>query len=462
MKIWVQGIKIILLWGICTVSVSAQGLEKIAKEGLESGQQISRNMQELVLGSLAEKSVAKTLAASVPQPGKMEVQPEIASKIQDPLAVMPQQITSIVEPVGQTVSANKKWRTRLKQVLRQHFARATSKSLTPQLPDVITPEFLSTFQARPLGKNSHKIAVSGTVFQDDTGEIYGVVTTHTIVHQDGGKGLGKKFLADVFDVNTGQYRSFICTIVQIGAPGNIDAALVLFPPQAKEVLHPGRLSTRKLSDDDVLHSQGFFERHAVSITNRQVLQQNPYLLQTSLVRGRALRRGLCGSAVFDEYGEIVGIHAGSVDSPFGPMHDISYVMPANRLAQLVHAYRSGIKSAQARSVFTIDGHDIVDLAVDEYVAEVSLFDADKNEIPLTDIQAKYSYDQIQKLIDKYEPRYIEYTVLRVGWFQDNYLLAGQPTDWAQGPQSFRYDFKTKQLQKLFTQNDPLLDALFDF
>ena len=472
----IRSLETILLWGVLSVSLNAQSLvEKTAEEVITGEARVAREVRELSAGRSLGASAERVALSSVqPQAGPLgePVQNAAATSALPSAAkaLTAPETPAQLSPGGKktdtslqtTVSVRPGWRARFRQILQQRLLHREPKILTPQLPNNVTPEFLSTFQARPLESHNEEVVVSGTLFQTDDGEIYGAVVSHTLVHSNGGTGLGKKFIADVFDVNTQQYVSFQCKVVQVGAPGHIDAALVVFPPEAKSVLHPARLSKTGLAKDEVLHSQGFFDREIVAIDNRYVLSEDPFLLTTSLLRDRTSRRGLCGSALFNEQHEITGIHFGSSDSPFGPSHDAGYAVPARLLEQLVTAYRQGIEAPQARSVFTIDGHAVVELAVDEYVAEVALFDANENEILLENTPSKYPYNQIKQLIEKYEPRYMEFTILRVDWVSEGYMQGGFPSEGKPLPQVFRYDFQTKQREKIFTQNDPFLETLFDF
>jgi len=292
----------------------------------------------------------------------------------------------------------------------------TPAKYVPQITGDRAELLPSVFQARPM-EDFETNFVSGTVFKTKAGEIFGVVTAHTISQPKIGFMLGKNFMADVFDATSGKFVSLPAQIVQLTSPAMLDIALLKFRPEDEKYLSPVELSTHAPTWDDNLHSQGFSWGKAIYVPNRMFEGETPFSIRTSMTNSRSERRGLCGGALFDEEGRAVGIHTGSNFSDLlAEDFDTGYATKISFLEKLVEAYHNGGKATFS---LTVENKKLLDLNIDEYITEVTLLDADNYQVFHLNFPYRFSYSRLHDAMTTYAPRYIDFTVHRVFWDPEN-------------------------------------------
>lgn len=158
------------------------------------------------------------------------------------------------------------------------------------------------------------------------------------------------------------------------------------------------------------------------------------------------RPGLCGSAVLNDKGELVGIHTGSIHHTEDPGKDVAYATHAHYLYKLVEAYHNG---GVAKVPFYFDDKPIFDMDIDEYLTAGSLLDENQKAIKNLTFESKFSYSKIKNAIaDKPEGRYLQLTTRRAQWDKDGLaLIEGRTSSDHSIKTTYVYDLKEQKLIK---------------
>lgn len=118
----------------------------------------------------------------------------------------------------------------------------------------------------------------------------------------------------------------------------------------------------------------------------------PISIRTDFSVPQDERVGLCGSAVLNAEGELVGIHTGSLHNKNEGQTDVAFATHAHYIHNLVHAYHNGGKGAVP---FLFRDRRVMDMDMDEYIAAVSLLDEKGKQIWLHNFESKFSYSAIE-------------------------------------------------------------------
>ena len=292
-------------------------------------------------------------------------------------------------------------------------AAASKIEYIPQQPEIEMPLLTSTFQARvtDTGKDLAN-CFSGTVFQveyEGKKEIYGVVAAHTIGVWEKSRSLQKRFVADVY--NGKEFVSIPAEIVQLGAPGFLDMALVKFRPEDEKLFTPLVISEKTPTWADVLQTQGFSFHKPVYIEHRIFMGSTPFSIRTNMPWPREDRPGLCGGAIINRSNHLVGIHTGSFYATY-EMDDIGYATPAHFLNNLVDAYHHG---GVSKIALEYEGQKMLELNVDEFITSVSLLNENKKPKTQLKFPSKFSYQKFKESMEILHPAYIKFTVNGVFW-----------------------------------------------
>ena len=268
------------------------------------------------------------------------------------------------------------------------------------------PSFTSgTFQARDM---SSLAKYSGTIFEVD-GHVFGAVAAHVLGEADAEvTQLGRYFFADVY--HDGKFVAVSAKAVVISPL--YDVALVVFNNADKSVLnHPFTLDPRPLSIGQTLSSHGFVgEKEVTDINDRVVVEKTPLSFRTTMPRAQDCRRGLCGSAVVNDEGLLVGVHTGSTRK-INPQEDVGYVVPSEILYKLARGYE---QHEDAGFELDFDGHKI-QLHPNEYLAKLTLFDEAGEVLWSGKSRSHFSHSLFKKLLEEHIPRYVEFTIGRADW-----------------------------------------------
>ena len=306
----------------------------------------------------------------------------------------------------------------------------------------------SSFYAVP-GDSFFNNVFSGVVFQSErSGKMYGVITTHDLSLPPANlfadmlerSALRRNFILHAFD-QAGQTVEVPARVVQLGAYGTIDVSLVEIAPQYQHLFTPARLAKQPVALGQELFSQGFSSGYTVFVPERHVLQTTPFAVRTAMPGPDWLRRGLCGSPLFNEQGELVAIHTGSKAGAQNNATDIGYATKAQFLENLVEAYEGG---SDVFIPFEINGEHITDLRVDEYISRYVLRNGYGRVVWDNSVDAKFPFNHVQQLMERLSVRYIDLTIGRIKWAEKN----DQFVEFEREVRGLRYDFQTGQTGEL--------------
>ena len=329
-------------------------------------------------------------------------------------------------------------------VEREALQTAGINALTPTVPAGISlgnPFLHGIFQAREntIGPTN---LFSGTVFQTEYNgrkEVYIAVAAHAL--ESGSYVLGKEFIGDVY-VGDGQFKPVHMKIVQPSAPSMLDVAIGV-PLEGSEYLRPFTISKKKFSLGDGGISYGFAGGKVVIIPHRDYASQTPLCYRTAMPYPRDDRMGLCGSALLNEEGELVGIHTGSTLSEIEEEKDIGHTTNSKMLNVLVDAYHH---NGEGFFPLVLGGQKVLDLHVTSYISFIKLFDSNGKLLWQRDFKSKFAYDQVDHKIAVLSPQSIEFTVRRVQWdpaHPDKLLEIRGSRDLTR--RTYRYDFKEQKI-----------------
>lgn len=386
---------------------------------------------QLLRGSRAVKNAEKVIQSSSRASDAVSKIYQSVERAALPVGQPAFQGTAVLPPAERNIeSATKELFYPANRLLMQHFTMWPTPT-----------EYLgSVFQARP-SKKAGENMFSGTVFKtlyNGKEEIYGVIAAHTIADHIGDPSLERVFIADIF--SDGKFISVPAEVVQVSAPSTLDLALVKFPTDVEDLLHPLVISQEEPLLGDLLQTQGFHINYPLYLPDRSLLSKNTLYLRAEIELTPQQRRGLCGSNVLNKQGELVGVHIGSNKKK----NDSNYVGFATRAAflpVLVEAYHN---NGRAQVPFVFDGKKILDLNVDEYISYVRLVAQDGSVIWYEMLLSKFPYREMEELVKTFSPRYMEFVVSRLNW-NGEMLVEEHGLINPANSTRYRYDFRTKQL-----------------
>lgn len=325
-------------------------------------------------------------------------------------------------------------------VQRQAVQQAGIHALAPVVPVGISlqdPFLRGVFQAREdvVGPTN---LFSGTVFQTEYNgkkEVFVAVAAHAL--ESGRYVLGKEFIGDIY-VGDGQFKQVRMKIVQPSAPSMLDVAIGV-PLEGAEELRPFTISRQDFGWGDVGVSYGFAGQKLVVVPNRMFFSETPLCIRTTMPYPRSDRMGLCGSALINERGELLGIHTGSTNDKYNERGDIGHTTNAKLLDVLVDAYHH---NGEGTFPLILGGQKVLDLHVLSYISFIKLFDQNGKLLWQRGFESKFAYDEVNEHISALVPQYVELTVRRVHWdpvHPDKLLEMRNSRDLTR--RTYRYDFK---------------------
>lgn len=347
----------------------------------------------------------------------------------------------------------------------------STRHLTPLAPQTDMPLLPYTFQVRPLGEHYGNFG-SGVLFQEVYQgylKVYGAIATHILspYYSHSLKFVGRRFIADVFDVMSQKFVPVEAEVVQLTPTKLFDVSLVKFYPPKGVFLEGIELATHRPDENSVLVSQGFVNRSPVSIANRYVIRENPFVIRTTLDYPHD-RRGYCGGLLVEQESLLKGempkasaIHVGSKPNPFGKKDSvIGYATPVWILEKLVEAYHN---NGRATVRIPYQNRTLLELNVDEYISQIMLRDDELTILSHRSINdhfssegnrilAHFSYGDLVEKIEILAPRYIDFIVHRVSWDEEkNFFLFDTHEDSKAPGTIYRYDMKKDQITRLDLQ-----------
>ena len=331
--------------------------------------------------------------------------------------------------------------TRLSQLQQENLL------LKNTLATKTIPRDAYIFQAVEAGNHLNPTNIfSGTVVSipyNGKQEIYGVIATHAIATYSSEKdSLHQTFTAIVY--KNGLPHEVPVKVVAYSPKSMLDIALVKFPPEIETQLAPYTISKQEPYLKDDLLSKGFTHQSAAAIPERQVVGKTPISIRTTISMPAEQRPGLCGSAVLNAKGELVGIHTGSVHHADNPEQDVAYATHAHYLYKLAEAYHN---NGVAKIPFYFGDQPIFDMDITEYVTAGALLDENKKQIKLLTFESKFSYSKIKQAIaDKPQGRYLQLTTRQALWDQDgNAILETRSKGDHSTKTTYWYDLQEQKL-----------------
>lgn len=316
------------------------------------------------------------------------------------------------------------------------FAGLESTAMHPTIPPTISTEnpiLRSIFQARESPTETTN-SFSGTVFQTERNgkkEIYLAVAAHAL--NGGYHVLHRNFIADIYR-GAGKFVSVRAQIVQVSAPSMLDIALAKVL-EGEEYLVPLTISRRAFGIGDTAISYGYAAQKLIVIPNRTFLSETPLCIRTTIPYPRSQRMGLCGSALLDEEGKLLGVHTGSSYPDADERGDIGHATNAALLETLVEASHH---NGEGTFPLILGGKKILDMPVMGYISYIRLFDETGKQLWQREFESKFGYDQVNEAISIFSPRYIEITTRRAFWEEDYLLEVRASRD--KSRRTYRYDF----------------------
>ncbi len=291
----------------------------------------------------------------------------------------------------------------------------------------------SSFRARSPKDDEAIKSFSGTLFKYGA-DTYGVIAAHALVSDEQNPNIGRWFFADVF--LDGQWTTVPAQVVQLSAPATWDVALVKFRPKDAARLQPLALSSRSLQLGDPLRVTGFHHQTPLTLSGQQVTELSPFSIRAPILGANIQRIGLCGSAVTNGQGELVGVHTGS---KFGFDGDIGYATHAHILPKLVEGSKN---NGQVFWPLELDGQKIADLRLDEYVYTIDFLGPQKEHLTKITFNGKFSYREVAEMLAQYtQTQYLELSTAYVSWKTENPNLLHLYTP----ARKLLYDLRTKSL-----------------
>ena len=299
------------------------------------------------------------------------------------------------------------------------------------------------FLARPSPQTDKKRnKFSGTIIKtvyEGKEEIYGVITTHSLVDHVGDPSLGPTFTAEVYVEGT--FVSVPAKIVQISSPNVLDLALVKFPADVEGHLQPLEIADREALLGEELQTLGFGQHFPIYLPDRFLVNQTSLYLRTSIDLGAFDRRGLCGAPVLDKDGHLLAFHTGTTVGKTGEPVYVGHATRARFINTLLEAYHH---SGKATVPFELHGRKMMDLEINEAVSYVELLNVKEEVLWERAVGSKFPYRKVEKKIREFHPRYIDFVTSLVNW-EDNVLVSR--TKLPQGSVSYRYDLYTGQTHR---------------
>ncbi len=320
-------------------------------------------------------------------------------------------------------------------------ARRLSQAITRQAAAVLPNYDMRIFQ--PFVEEAPSIRFSGTVFSvtyNGKKEIYGAIATHIIPDVPTNPTFGIKRQFEVNFYQNGLPRIVPAEVVAASPVSVLDIALVKFPAEIEPLLKPYEIG--EVLPGKPLHSVGFNTLGIRPIEKRRILQQTPASIRTDILVPRKERPGLCGSAVLNAKGELVGIHTGSISQPYGE-GDQAFVTPSRYLKALVNSYHNnGIAPVD----FYINSEHSLPLNADEHIHSVVLLDAHENILWKHDVIDRFSHSSLEKALKQYpQARFVDITAQRIQWTPDGDFLQRHPHKRISPLRAYVYDLQTKKV-----------------
>ena len=243
-------------------------------------------------------------------------------------------------------------------------------------------------------------------------------------------------MADVY--NGKEFVSVPAQIVQLGAPGFLDMALVKFRPEDEKLFTPLAISAKNPTWADTFQTQGFSSQTPVYFERRVFMGDTPFSIRTNMPWPREDRPGLCGAAVLNSRDKLVGIHTGSSYGQKEELDDFGFLTPARFLNNLVDAYHhQGI----SRFPIEFNGQKMLELNVDEYITKVYLLGEDKKAKTMVPFPGKFSYRRFSDALETFSHAYVVFLVDHIFWDPNNSYLIDFRYGFPGHVKTYLYDVK---------------------
>ena len=244
-------------------------------------------------------------------------------------------------------------------------------------------------------------------------EIFGVIASHVLPesYYTFNASLKRVFHVQVKQLD-GTVRLLEAEVVQISPRSMLDISLVKFSPQAQALVRPLSLSDEPARINEPLFSYG--HRAGIPDKEERIVQNNSFISTRTDQNLEGAREGFCGSPLLDIQGQVKAIHTGTRSAK--NTEDISYGTHAHFINLLVEAYHN---QGQASYDLVIDGQNIAQLNVDEYISALYLFDETGKRVAQTNLEDKFSQSLLLKMLEENpQAAYLQITSRKAHWETD--------------------------------------------
>ncbi len=179
-----------------------------------------------------------------------------------------------------------------------------------------------------------------------------------------------------------------------GSFGFNDVTLFPIPQAMQPYVEPLTLASRPVKLGDRLHSVGYFNNGFQVEQNRIVKEIAPHRIITSLkIEEEPSREGACGGPVFNEAGEVVGMHVGS-----SAHRQIGFVIPAEHIQELLVAY---YHRGKASHPLIFKGKELGKININEYICSLEVWKGDRllNSFFTYHNRLAVDYEHLEDLVD---------------------------------------------------------------
>lgn len=197
---------------------------------------------------------------------------------------------------------------------------------------------------------------------------------------------------------------FPLEFVAIGSSGMTDLALFKIPEDFAPLLKPLKLADTSATRGETVVSFGFFDGGFHAVTDRQILENSPKRLITSLKFKTTNRGGACGGPLLNAQEEVTGVHIGSSDSK-----KISFAVPANEIKRLLRAYHNGGKDLQP---LVFDGVEIGQININEAISHVRTLEGRtiSGDFETKHKEKEVDYNHLEDLIFVSDPQKVQIVI----------------------------------------------------
>ncbi len=444
----------IILWSVAGVLQAQKGtaVENIGKAMTKSfGKGSAGAMVKTPKGTRNLPVTGRVRAGSVVAPAQGNTQSRALTNPQtaqtDATTLVPQAHTGVAK-VG--VLSSKEGQAAILDKAKQQAERVEELVTALEKKQELRNKWLNEIFQTGIGKsvlfapfeadtsNGFSVTVFKTNYQGME-EIFGVMASHALASNPAmlSSSIKKNFQVEV-KLADGTTQLVSAQVVQSAPQSMLDLSLVKFDKQAENLLVPLELANTSLETEKVFASIGYKQGRAV-VVDRIVKDFSFLSIRTNNpIEGN--QNGFCGSPLLTDNNRIAAIHTGYVG-------DISYGAQVQHIQTLLNAYHN---AGNATYFLTINGQNLAQLDVDEYITSISLYDTENKRLFLHNYNDKFSQSVLTNALkENPQAQYLLINTRKAQWVQRNgtdYLVEDRRNKKDPTKRQHRYNLRTKQIE----------------